>query len=85
VFKKYDLSGDGSLDFKEFGVIFTQKTQGADDDQIPSPAKRNDPYLQEKQRQQLTLASTKTDSPDALLRLFKDKIRARGARGIVGL
>jgi len=33
----------------------------------------------------LTLAGSGHDSPDNLLRLFNDKIRARGVRGMVGL
>jgi hypothetical protein len=51
VFKKYDLSGDGLLDFKEFSVMFTQKAEGAAAE-VPAARQqvRQDPYLAEKSR-----------------------------------
>ena len=62
VFKAYDLSGDGFLDFKEFGQMFTQKT-GMISDEAISPAK-NDPYLQEKERQQILEMMKSSESVD---------------------
>jgi len=66
--------------------MFTSKKALAENNQdtVSSPGKQND-YMQEKSRQQLSLAQTRHDSPDALLKLFKDKLRSRGARGMVGL
>ena len=29
VFNKYDISGDGELDFKEFSIIFSQNDSGS--------------------------------------------------------
>lgn len=88
VFKKYDQSGDGYIDFKEFGLIFTQKDWSgeANTDQINAKAMmKDDPYLHEKNRQAMEAASLRHDSPQSLLKLFKDKLRARGARGMIGL
>ena len=44
-----------------------------------------DPYLIEKNRQEKEAAKIRQDSPYALLGLFKDKLKGRGARGMVGL
>lgn len=44
-----------------------------------------DPYVQEKERQLAANIAARHDSPDALFELFRDKIKARGTRGMVGL
>lgn len=44
-----------------------------------------DPYVQEKERQLAANVAARHDSADALLELFRDKIKARGTRGMVGL
>jgi len=61
VFNKYDLSGDGELDFKEFGMIFSQNEGGDLADN--SGSRNNDPYIQEKNRQNLANAELRHDSP----------------------
>ena len=45
----------------------------------------SDPYIQEKSRQLAANIAARKDSPESLLELFKDKIKARGTRGIIGL
>ena len=45
----------------------------------------DDPYLQEKKRQALEAAVARHDSPQSLLELFKNKLRSRGSRGMIGL
>ena len=44
-----------------------------------------DPYLQEKARREATSDAQRSDNPQALLALFKDKLKGRGARGMIGL
>lgn len=69
MFKKYDLSGDDELDFKEFSLMFIQK-QGPD----AAPAYKglkSDPYAQEKKKQELSMASNNFEHPDNLQDLFK--------------
>ena len=83
VFNFYDQSGDGWLDFKEFANIFGQKTNPTES--VDNSNVRNDPYIQEKQRQQMIKEQTRSDAPEALLQLFKDKLKSRGTRGMVGL
>ena len=81
VFKAYDVSGDGNLDFKEFSQMFTQKTGMINNENYPS---NNDPYLEEKERQQ-QMQGNKFDSPSNLMKLFRDKLKHRGMRGMIGL
>ena len=86
MFNKYDLSGDGELDFKEFAVIFSQNEGANGQQQDTGPNRGNaDPYIQEKSRQEMVNNEMRHDSPQALLKLFQDKLRSRGARGMVGL
>lgn len=66
MFNKYDLSGDGELDFKEFATIFAQNEGGGDgavQDNAQSRGAMQDPYIQEKNRQQLANAEARHDSP----------------------
>lgn len=44
-----------------------------------------DPYVQEKERQLAANVAARKDAPEALLELFRDKLKARGTRGMVGL
>ena len=39
----------------------------------------------EKARREATTAAQRSDNPEALLALFKDKLKARGTRGMIGL
>jgi len=46
VFKKYDLSGDGEIDFKEFALIFFQNDPDVSPDKTESARMvASDPYL----------------------------------------
>ncbi len=44
-----------------------------------------DPYLKDKARREQAAIKARGDSPENLLRIMRDKVRARGARGIIGL
>jgi len=76
------------MDFKEFTAMFLQKREGITSADL-APKKltpfKEDPYLQEKKKQELGVATGGFDSPDNLLTLFKSKIKSRGVRGMVGL
>jgi hypothetical protein len=65
-------------------MMFIQKEEGSD---VAAPQKgaAQDPYVQEKKKQELSMASSSLEHPDNLLNLFRDKMRARGVRGMVGL
>jgi len=88
VFKHYDASGDGNLDFKEFCTAFISKDRKWFNDldhQESNNAKYVGTYLDEKNARQAEAAKLRRDSPEALLQLFRDKVKGRGPRGIVGL
>ena len=89
VFKRYDVSGDGNLDFKEFSNMFVQKVVPQAPVEEQTQPKRasavQDPYIQEKRKQELSMTSSSQETPDNLLKLFRDKIKNRGVRGMVGL
>jgi calcyphosin len=70
------------MDYKEFANIFLE---GKDANKDGAEATAQDPYLQEKARREAASAKARGDNPEALLALFKDKLKARGARGMVGL
>ena len=80
MFKHYDANGDGNMDYKEFANIFLEGGANKEAD-----VTAQDPYLQEKARREAASAKARGDNPQALLALFKDKLKARGARGMVGL
>jgi Ca2+-binding EF-hand superfamily protein len=84
VFKKYDANGDGNMDYKEFSSIFLAGGPDARESGVQEK-EMSDPYIQEKARREATAAKSRGDNPAALLALFKDKLKARGARGMVGL
>lgn len=87
MFKKYDLSGDNELDFKEFSQMFVSKQTGITEGDLV--AKKNPTSSLEEhkaaKKQELGVATANFDSPENLLKLFTDKIKARGIRGMVGL
>jgi len=66
------------MDYKEFSNVFCGQEQAADTTQ-------QDPYLREKARREALAATIRGDNPESLLHLFKDKLKARGARGMIGL
>ena len=76
LFQFYDQNCNGSLDYKEFSQILFHKGPAQTGPQKvaiqPSPAK------------QMNSAAAKNDV-NALLQAFRDKIKQRGARGIIGL
>ena len=67
------------MDYKEFSSMFLEGKQP----QVQQ--EQQDPYLQEKARREAKSAASRSDNPEALLALFKDKLKARGARGMIGL
>ena len=69
------------MDYKEFANIFLEGKDPNKDEDLSA----QDPYLQEKARREAASAKARGDNPEALLALFKDKLKARGARGMVGL
>lgn len=71
IFGHYDESGDGQLDYKEFSRVLDAKQQGFL--KFASDAKS---------------APQQSDNQAELkhmMQLFRDRIKARGARGIIGL
>lgn len=71
IFSHYDKSGDGQLDYKEFSRVLDAKQQGVL--KFASDAKS---------------APQQSDNQAELkhmMQLFRDRIKARGARGIIGL
>ena len=78
VFKRVDQNGDGHMDYKEFTTLFFQ-------DEVQSSPASVDPYIQEKARQMAASRAAQRDAPEALLSLFRDKLKARGAKGLIGL
>ena len=82
IFQYYDRSGDGRIDYKEFSTIL----QNGDGGQSQTPAQATREFRQ----QQAAVESkgsrqSRVVGADALTKLFRDKIKARGARGIVGI
>lgn len=74
------------VDFKEFSLLFFKNDPNVLPDKREAQEQvAKDPYIQEKTRQQYEAAAQRLDSPVALLNLFKDKLKARGPRGMVGL
>ena len=84
IFQYYDRSGDGRIDYKEFSNILT--TGNSQLEQPPAQATRE-------YRKQQTQGAVETGgarqsrqvNSDSLIKLFRDKIKARGARGMVGI
>jgi Ca2+-binding EF-hand superfamily protein len=77
VFQRYDVNADQEIDYKEFSKIFLGE--------IPDYTAPEDPYLKEKTKREQASAAIRGDTPDKLLQLLKDRLRARGARGLIGL
>ena len=79
MFNYYDRSGDGRIDYKEFTGILVDG--GKTTEEFDAEIARNS--MRPKQ------AASKKDedmvSPQQLVTLFRDKIKARGARGMVGI
>lgn len=66
------------MDYKEFSTAFF-----IDEMQQNTPSV--DPYIQEKARQMAASQNAQRDAPEALLALFRDKLKGRGAKGLIGL
>ena len=78
IFKRIDQNGDGNMDYKEFSAVFFSN-------EMQKSSQSNDPYIQEKQRQMAASQAASKDAPEALLSLFRDKLKGRGAKGLIGL
>jgi calcyphosin len=78
IFNAVDVDGNGELDFKEFSTGFFQE-------ELQPAYADGDPYIKEKSRQLAANVAARKDSPEALLALFRDKLKARGPRGVIGL
>jgi len=86
IFKTYDSDGNGELDYKEFSSAFTFGDNKQTMYENPAGSdKMADPYVREKMRRDAASSQAKKSEPLALLNLFRDKLRGRGARGIIGL
>lgn len=66
------------MDYKEFSSAFFQN-------EMQKSQTSNDPYIQEKARQMAASQAASKDAPEALLSLFRDKLKGRGAKGMIGL
>jgi len=77
VFEHFDINGDEDMDYKEFSNMFFDQNQ--------QEASYQDPYLREKARREALAAAVRGDNPESLLNLFRDKLKGRGARGMIGL
>ena len=82
MFNVYDKSGDGRIDYKEFTQIFIRKAQEGGAEQVP--LRKQVQEYQQRQAPQTAPVSQEADL-GTLMALFRDKIKARGARGIIGL
>lgn len=74
IFHFYDKSGDGSIDYKEFIRAFKASNDAEFDQQPRQPTNYNKPKTNLKQ-----------EELEVMLGLFRDKIKSRGPRGIIGL
>ena len=83
IFQYYDRSGDGRIDYKEFSNIL--QTGDANPAKTPQQAMRE--YRQQTQGAVETggARQSRQVNSDNLVRLFREKIKARGARGMVGI
>jgi len=84
VFNHYDRSGDGLIDYKEFSAIF----HAADNSNGPSSQDSSFKPLNQTTQQYVANKPKPKDTRqegEELMALFRDKIKARGPRGIVGL
>lgn len=66
------------MDYKEFSSAFFQN-------EMQKSQTSSDPYIAEKARQMAASQAASKDAPDALLALFRDKLKGRGAKGLIGL
>lgn len=78
VFKRVDANGDGNMDYKEFAQAFFAE-------ELQQSQATVDPYIKEKARQMAASQAAQRDAPEALLSLFRDKLKGRGAKGLIGL
>ena len=79
IFEYYDRSGDGRIDYKEFCTILIED---GNRDQEPQ-MQRNTKQLQA----QVESMPKPVDNVDArkLVSIFRERIKGRGARGMVGI
>ena len=82
IFGYYDKSGDGIIDFKEFTEIFIR---GGSTDGNVKPAEATRQYRQMASQVESRQPDPQVADAKHLVKIFRDKIKARGARGIVGL
>lgn len=80
LFKYYDRSGDGRIDYKEFSAILVEG--GRTNEDVERDALRDATRVKSKQAPQ---RDDDIVSPQQLVTLFREKLKARGARGIVGI
>lgn len=82
IFQYYDRSGDGRIDYKEFSQII----QSGDGAQKQTPAQAVREYRQQQAAVETGGArQSRNVGSNDLIKLFRDKIKARGARGMVGI
>jgi Ca2+-binding EF-hand superfamily protein len=78
IFQAVDKDGSGDLNYKEFSTGFFQ-------DELQVTGDNRDPYILEKNRQSEQNQNARKEAPEQLLHLFRDKLKARGSRGMIGL
>lgn len=79
LFRYYDRSADGRIDYKEFTGIFVDGAKTGNeirDEQVRDAMK---PVAKERPKVEEMV------TPEQLVTLFRDKMKARGARGIIGI
>ena len=81
IFQAYDKSGDGRLDCNEWVNSFNV----ASSDSISPPVKVNARPSTASNQEHLPKPQPTGDDLNSLMRLFRDRLKARGARGIIGL
>ena len=74
VFNFYDSSGDGLIDYKEFIRAFRASNDAEFNYERPKQIQKPRPQVNQKQVE-----------IDVMMGLFRDKIKSRGPRGIIGL
>ena len=85
VFKAFDADGNGFLDYEEFSSVFCNGKSAQVNATKVKNLQESDAYLRDKNHREQIANKLKKDDPQSLLALFKDKLKARGPRGMIGL
>lgn len=80
LFNIYDRDGSGRIDYKEFTHILVEGGKTASELEEESARNIGKPASKYQKEEDTDMVT-----PQQLLTIFKDKLKARGARGIVGI